>query len=127
LLFACPFFAFSEKKQLAKQKKYYPIDPGMRYAITSTIGRDLGKSLEILVFLRLKQIYDQVCYWQESHQGEVDFVVLQGQSITPFQVTWERSEPRHEKALQYFYQAFPQANEAVFITRDNAAEFLEQV
>ncbi len=127
LLFACPFFAFSEKKQLLKQKKYYPIDPGMRYAISSTMGRDLGKSLEILVFLRLKQTYDQVCYWQESHQGEVDFVVLQGQSITPFQVTWEKSEPRHEKALQHFYQAFPQANEAVFITRDNAAEFLEQV
>lgn len=125
LLFACPFFAFSEKKQLAKQKKYYPIDPGMRHAITSTMGRDLGKSLEIMVFLRLKQRYDQVCYWQETHKGEVDFVVRQGQSITPFQVTWERAEARHEKALDYFYQAFPQANETVFITRENAAEFLE--
>jgi predicted AAA+ superfamily ATPase len=98
----------------------------MRYAITSTMGRDLGKSLEILVFLRLKQFYDTVFYWQESHQGEVDFVVLQGQSITPFQVTWEKPELRHEKALHYFYQSFPQANEAIFITRDNAAEFLEQ-
>src|SRR3990167_3444130 len=74
LLFACPFFAFSEKKQLAKQKKYYPIDPGLRYAVTNTIGRDYGKSLELLVYLRLKQTHDKVFYWQETHRGEVDFI-----------------------------------------------------
>jgi uncharacterized protein len=124
LLFACPYFAFSEKKQMAKQKKYYPIDPGLRHAIVSTTGSDFGKSLEMLVYLRLRQTHEQVCYWQEIHQGEVDFVAVNGQSITPYQVTWERPNPRHEKALKHFYAAFPQANEAVFITRDNAADYL---
>ncbi|HEX4045263.1 MAG TPA: ATP-binding protein [Gammaproteobacteria bacterium] len=124
LLFACPYFAFSEKKQLSKQKKYYPIDSGMRYAITSTTGRDLGKSLELMIFLRLRQTHEQVFYWHELHKGEVDFVTMQGKTITPYQVTWEGLQPRHEKALQYFYQHFPQANEAVFITHDNADEFL---
>lgn len=124
LLFACHYFAFSEKKQLSKQKKYYPIDSGMRYAITNTTGRDLGKSLELMVFLRLKQTYEQVFYWHELHKGEVDFVAVRGKTIIPYQVTWEGPEPRHEKALQHFYERFPQASEAVFITRDNAEAFL---
>jgi predicted AAA+ superfamily ATPase len=124
LLFACHYFAFSEKKRLSKQKKYYPIDSGMRYAITSTTGRDLGKSLELMIFLRLKQTNEQVFYWQELHKGEVDFVAINGKTIVPYQVTWEGPELRHEKALQCFYENFPQANEAVFITRYNAHEYL---
>lgn len=124
LLFACHFFAFSEKKQLSKQKKYYPIDPGMRFAITNTNGRDLGKSLEIIVFLHLKQRHEQVFYWQELNKGEVDFVAVRGNTITPYQVTWHGPEPRHEKALQHFYEHFPQAHEPVFITHENVEAFL---
>lgn len=124
LLFACHYFAFSEKKQLNRQKKYYPVDTGLRYAVTNTGGRDLGKSLESKVFLRLKQTHEQVFYWQEYNKGEVDFVAIQGRNITPYQVSWNGVESRHEKALQYFYEHFPQANEAVFVTRENAHEFL---
>jgi len=124
LLFACHYFAFSEKKQLSRQKKYYPIDSGMRYAITNVANRDLGKSLELMVFLRLKQFNEQVFYWQEMNKGEVDFVAVNGNSITPYQVTWEGIQARHEKALNHFYENFPQANEAIFITRENAREFL---
>lgn len=125
LLFACPFFAFSEKKRLNKPKKYYPIDPGLRYAITNTSGRDLGKSLEIIVFLYLKQTCEQVYYWQEINQGEVDFVIINENKITPIQVTWDSPEPRHEKALINFYENFPQAEEAIFVTQHNAEEFLK--
>ena len=124
LLFSCPYFAFSEKKQLSRQKKYYPVDSGLRYAVTNTRGRDLGKSLESLVFLKLKQTHDQVFYWKELNKGEVDFVTFSGKTITPYQVTWDAPEPRHERALQHFYEAFPQANEAIFITKENAIEFL---
>ncbi len=124
LLFACVFFDFSEKKRALKQKKYYPVDLGLRYAITGTQGRDLGKSLEQLVFLKLKQVYHQVFYWQQLHQGEVDFVVMQGQQIIPYQVSWTGPAARHERALENFYKAYPQASEAVFIARDNIELFL---
>lgn len=124
LLFACPFFSFSEKQRVLKQKKYYPIDPGLRYAVTGTQGRDLGKSLELLTFLQLKKLYGQVFYWQKPGQGEVDFVVMHGQEIIPYQVTWDVPDPRHKRALEHFYLHFPQAKEGVFITRDNAAAFL---
>ncbi|MFN7097355.1 MAG: hypothetical protein ACK4PR_07335 [Gammaproteobacteria bacterium] len=77
-----------------------------------------------MIFLHLKQNYENVYYWQELGSGEVDFVAIQGSTITPFQVTWERPELRHEKALTKFYEYYPQANEAVFITKDNACDFL---
>ncbi len=124
LLFSCPFFSFSEKKRQSKQKKYYPIDPGLRHAVTNTSGRDYGKSLELLMYLYLKQNHDQVYYWQEIHKGEVDFITVDGQSITPYQVTWNGKEPRHEKALAYFYESFPQANEPVFVMRENIKDIL---
>lgn len=124
LLFACHFFAFSERKQHSRQKKYYPIDSGMRHAITNTSGRDIGKSLELMIFLGLRRRHDQVFYWQENNKGEVDFIGVSGKSIVPYQVTWQGVEARHEKALQYFYENFPQAEDAVFITSDNAEDFL---
>lgn len=124
LLFACQFFAFSEKKRLSRQKKYYPIDCGLRHAISSTDGRDLGKSLELMVYLRLRQTNENVYYWQELHKGEVDFVAVNGNVITPYQVTLKDPGPRHEKALHSFYENFPSAQEAVYITLDNAADYL---
>lgn len=124
LLFACPFFSFSEKKRQSKQKKYYPIDPGLRHAVTNTSNRDFGKSLELLMYLYLKRKHDQVYYWQETHKGEVDFVTVDGNSIIPYQITWNGEELRHEKALRNFYELFPQAEEAVFVTKDNAEDFL---
>ena len=125
LLFSCNYFAFSEKKQMSRQKKYYPIDSGMRNAIITTSGRDLGKSLELVVFLHLKKKYEKVFYWQELHKGEVDFVAIQGSTVTPYQVTWEGPHVRHGKALEFFYERYPQANETIFITKDNIEDFLQ--
>jgi predicted AAA+ superfamily ATPase len=123
LLFSCPFFAFSEKKRSSRHKKFYPIDPGLRNAITINTTADLGKSLETCVFLRLKQAVEQVFFWEGPHGVEVDFITLEGKVITPYQVTWNEKQPRHEKALEAFYEAFPYANEAVIITRENAQEY----
>lgn len=124
LLFTCPYFSFSEKKRLTRQKKYYPIDTGLRHAITNTSHRDFGKSLESLIFLQLKKKHENIYYWQEIGMGEVDFVAVQGSTITPYQVTWDKAEPRHEKALSKFYEYYHQATEAVLINKDNAIDFL---
>jgi len=77
-----------------------------------------------MVYLRLRQSHEQVFYWQEIHQGEVDFIAVNGRDITPYQVTWGEPDPRHESALKHFYQAFPDANEAIFINQYNAAIYL---
>lgn len=124
LLFQCQYFSFSEQQQSIRNKKYYPIDPGLRFAVTNTFGRDLGKNLEILVFLRLKQKYKQVYYFNQDNKGEIDFVVTDGAQIIPYQVTLEEIEERHEKALEIFYRKYPTAKDAVFITNKNAEEFI---
>lgn len=80
---------------------------------------------EVKEVLGERQTHDQVYYWQEIHKGEVDFVTVKGSSITPYQVTWSEKKPRHEKALTYFYESFPQANEAIIVTHENAMDYLE--
>jgi len=124
LLFQCPYFAYSEKKRALRNKKYYPIDSGLRHAVVSVTGSDLGKSLELLVFITLKKSYQQVYFWSEIHKGEVDFVVRDGKSIIPYQVTLIKPEARHEIALDHFFKAFPDASDPKIITLDNAHEYL---
>lgn len=124
LLFECQFFAFSERKRQARDKKYYAIDPGLRFAVTNTNRRDFGKSLELLVYLKLRQQNEQVFYWQVTNIGEVDFVTLNGNKITPYQVTWGEIQPRHSAVLQSFYTEFPNAEEVVFINAGNAASYI---
>jgi len=124
LLFSLPYFAYSERKRANRNRKYYPIDPALRRVTTSQAGADQGKSLECAVFLALRRRFGRdVFYWRGA--GEVDFVVQQGSRIVPIQVTWGEPEPWHHKALESFYEAFPQAAEAVYITADTFEELGE--
>lgn len=118
LLFSCPYFAFSERKRAVRNRKYYPIDTGLRRVVTTLTGRDRGKALECMTFLELKRRFREVYYWRDG--GEVDFVVRpNGREILPIQVTWDEPQDRHHRALEDFYERFPQANEALFVTADS--------
>ncbi len=117
LLFACPFFAFSERKRARRNKKYYPIDTGLRRVVINKTGSDRGKALESSVYLSLRRHFDQVCYFREN--GEVDFVVSPAGKPIPIQVSLDPPSERHFRALDGFYERFPNASEAVFITGDN--------
>jgi predicted AAA+ superfamily ATPase len=114
LLFVCPYFAFSARKQAARNRKYYPVDTGLRRAVVTRTGDDRGKALECAVYLALRRRFGQVFYWRD--RGEVDFVVRDQDRIVPIQVTWDAPGERHHRALQSFYEHFPQAQEACFIT-----------
>ncbi len=113
LLFSVPFFAYSERKRAGYHRKYYPVDTGMRRAVVTSGGLDLGKSLECAVFLALRRTGGEVYYWRGD--GEVDFVVQSGRRLTPVQVSVSPMQPRHEKALRSFYESFPHAEEAIFV------------
>lgn len=114
LLFACPYFTYSSRKQAVRNKKYYPVDPGLRLAVVSSTSPDQGKALENVVFLTLKKRYGKVYYWRD--QGEVDFVVLRDERALPIQVSREAPKSRHYDALDAFYEAHPHAHEAVFVS-----------
>jgi predicted AAA+ superfamily ATPase len=114
LLFECPYFAYSARKQLVRNKKYYPIDTGLRHAVIVSSGKDRGKSLETAAFLALKRRYREVFYWKQK--GEVDFVVIHKGKPLPIQITWAETLQRHEQALEEFYGFFPDAHEALVLT-----------
>lgn len=115
LLFPVPWFAFSERKRAARNKKYYPVDNALRRVVVTPTGDDLGRSLECAVFLALRRRFGpNVYYWRD--RGEVDFVVHAEGRLIPVQVTWDAPEERHHAALDAFYEEFPQAEEAVFVT-----------
>jgi len=114
LLFACPYFTFSERKRASRNRKYYPIDTGLRQVVVTRGGADRGKSLECATYLALRRRYGEVAYWRDD--GEVDFVVRVNGRIVPVQVTWAEPVDRHQRALERFYERYPQADEAAFVT-----------
>lgn len=121
LLFGVPFFAHSERKRAAYNRKFYPVDTGLRRAVVTPGAPDLGKALECAVFLALRRRYRDVCYWRGA--GEIDFVVQEGRRIMPVQVTLDAPRPRHARALEAFYEAYPHADEARMVTLDTFADF----
>jgi predicted AAA+ superfamily ATPase len=86
---------------------------------------DRGKSLECAVFIALRRRARDVCYWRGK--GEVDFVVASGQRITPVQVTWDEPLERHQRALDDFFETFPQAGEPVFVTADDFEQSIARI
>ena len=120
LIFSCPYFAYSEARRVRHNRKYYVIDTGLRRVISTTGGQDLGKDFENLVYLMLRRRTADISYWKGT--GEVDFVVNGEHGVTPVQVTYGEPQPRHHDALEEFYQNFPHANEAVYVTPDSLDE-----
>ena len=54
----------------------------------------------------------------------VDFIVEPTAGLTPVMVTEEKPQERHEKALEDFYENFPQGAEAVFVNKKNLTKVL---
>ncbi len=116
LAFACPYFAWSERKRSVRNKKYYPIDTGLRRIAVTRVGDDRGKMLECATFLLLRRRFRDVYYWRG--RGEVDFVVSRNGEPVPIQVSWDGPSERHHKALDAFYEAHPRSAEALFVTAE---------
>lgn len=110
----CPYFAWSEKKRLVRNKKYYPIDTGLRRVSVTATSADRGKSLERATYLLLRRRYGRVSYWRGN--AEIDFVIERNGVPTPVQVTWDAPTERHLKAIDEFHAAHPNATEAVIVT-----------
>lgn len=117
LAFSCPFFAWSERKRVARNRKFYPVDTALRRVAVTRTGEDRGKALECATFVELRKRFRDVSYWRGK--GEVDFVVLRDGEPVPVQVSWDGPTERHRKALDAFCEAEPRAGEAVFVTGDS--------
>ena len=113
LVFSVPYFTYSDRKRAARNKKYYPVDTGLRRMVVTRTGNDRGRLLECAVHLELRRRGLRPSYWRG--EGEVDFVVTTDRGIVPIQVSWEAPTERHHRALEAFYETFPHAQEALMI------------
>ncbi len=129
LLYRCPYFAWSERKRMSRNAKFYPVDTGLRRMAVIRGGDDRGKALECATFLALRRRFNEVCYWRGGGpgQGEVDFVVQAGERLVPVQVTWDALQERHERALRAFFETFPMAAEPVVVTAKSFEESVAEV
>ena len=118
LIFSCAFFAFSEAKSSGRNKKYYPVDTGLRKSVSTNTTPDIGKDFETYVMLVLRKKYGRVFYWKGKN--EVDFVIHNADGIRPIQVSWDGVKERHLAGLDEFYREFPMALEAELIDKNTA-------
>lgn len=79
-------FDYSEIKQAKSEKKTYIIDTGLLSAIEFSVSKNQGKLLENMVFLEFLKSGKEIFYFKGQH--ECDFIVKEGNSYTPCQVSW---------------------------------------
>lgn len=103
LIFTLMRFSFKPKGQLLAPRKVYPIDTGIARALSLKTHPERGKLMELAVFLEIKRSLSysfspgDVYYWRDD-KGEVDFLVRQGGSLLPIQVTFSL-EDAHEREI----------------------------
>ena len=120
-----PFFSYSLKEQMSRQKKIYCIDSGIRNAIGSTFSRDMGRTAENIVFLSLKRMGSEVFYWKNKKGWEVDFVVKSGLDVRELvQVCWDLSGESENREVRSLNAAMGHFNlkKSTIITEDTLKE-----
>jgi predicted AAA+ superfamily ATPase len=104
LVFFLKRFSYSMKEQEKSPKKVYAIDNGLRNVVASRFSKDEGRIAENAVFLHLLRKQNELFYWKDKEQKEVDFIVKEG--LKPkhaIQVCWsfesEKAKKREVGAL----------------------------
>jgi len=88
-LFFTSKFSFSMKEQILAVKKIYCIDVGLRNAISFRFSEDFGRLAENIVFLELFRRGNNIFYWRDYQQKEVDFIVNGKKLKNLIQVCWD--------------------------------------
>jgi predicted AAA+ superfamily ATPase len=72
----------SLKVQYSNQKKIYSIDTGLMETLGSSQTADMGRKLETIVYLSLRQKNQNIYYYLTDKGMEIDFCVKEGNKIT---------------------------------------------
>jgi predicted AAA+ superfamily ATPase len=117
ILQACPYFSYSERQRQVRNKKFYPIDTGLKNAVVTKTGKDLGKDFETIVYRKLRERFHNVSYWKGK--CEVDFVVQTTSGILPVQVSIDGAKQRHTEGVVEFTQGHKNVLPGLHITFEN--------
>ncbi|MDP2924817.1 MAG: ATP-binding protein [Nanoarchaeota archaeon] len=118
--FELPIFSYSIKTQSRNNKKIYCIDNGLRNAISLKFSEDYGKLSENLVFIELKRRDNDIYYWQNDKNQEIDFIIKnKDNSLTAINVSFtDIINERESLALLEFKKTFKMAKELIIITKN---------
>lgn len=104
LLDFVPLFDHSLKVQARNPKKVYVLDMGIYSEVSVTTSDNMGRRLENLIFLHLRQRYKQIFYYK--NQGECDFVTLErGQLKNAIQVCLSINDENFDRELNGVLEA----------------------
>ena len=120
-------FSYSEKEQLLNPRKVYCADNGLRNSVAFTFLEDYGKLAENLVFNNLDKYGQEIYYWKNNKQEEVDFIIKKKQKIKEIiQVCWnidkKETEEREVKALISACKEF-KFKKGIILTEDVEKEY----
>ena len=98
LFFIIHKYDHSYKKQQSHEKKVYAIDNGLVISNTTKVQEDHGQLFENLIFLYLRQKYNDIHYYRNN--GECDFIVSQnGKPIACYQVCYDLNRHNEEREV----------------------------
>ena len=86
LMYEAPRYNIKGKQLLSTQSKYYAVDTGFRNLLVKNRESDIGHILENIEYLELKRRGYEV-YVGHMDAGEVDFVAIDGEEISYYQVS----------------------------------------
>ena len=102
VIFRLPSFSTNPRKEIAKSKKVYFWDTGIRNALlnafsTEEFRPDIGALWENWVVAEVAKLNllrgcgSELFFWRSRAQSEVDLVVKAGDSLRAFEIKWRRS------------------------------------
>lgn len=130
VIFPLSSFSTNPRKEIAKGKKYYFWDLGIRNALVDqfTPLNDRGDKGQLwenfLAVERLKRdeyakIGKQYFFWRTYAQSEVDWIELQQGKIDAFEFKWNKGFAKSQRAFQSAH-----GEKVIAITKENYLDFV---
>ena len=92
-------YSSSVKKQMINPKKAYSIDPAFAQSNSLSFSKDLGRRLENFVYLKLRQRYKDIFYYQSAN-NECDFICKYNEKVVlAIQACWEINNENIEREI----------------------------
>lgn len=133
VLFRLPSLSTNPRKEVSKMNKIYFWDNGIRNAVIEDFNdlsnrRDVGALWENFVVSERKKWLAwnkptvKTFFWRNYNQSEVDYVELNGKTISAFEIKWNNK--KNHSISKAFFNAHPGATTRI-VTPEVIADFLE--
>lgn len=120
LIFPITKFSYKLSEQQRANRKIYIADTGIRNAISFRFSQDLGKLVENVVALQLRNQYKELYYF--GNGAECDFIFKRGREFIPLQVSYSdlSDETLKKRELQGLLSAMAhlKQHEGILLTDD---------